>query len=133
MTSIYLICHIALLDEAVILGCMCACRNSWPESSSTPRKSPQSPCPRRKVSSQQSFSASLHRSVILRIGIVENICWIAGSGFHPTKTSNLPRATAISGLWLASPNFSGSCLWKFAARSLSGWIWSGKALSMDRI
>lgn len=73
------------------------------------------------------------RNLDFRIGMVVNSCWISGSGFHPTKTSNCPRATAISGLWLASPNFSGSFLWSFAARSLSGWIWRGRALAIESI
>lgn len=69
----------------------------------------------------------------LRMGMVVKSCWISGSGFQPTKTSNFPRATAISGLWLASPNFSGSFLWSLAARPLSGWIWRGRALAIERI
>jgi hypothetical protein len=69
----------------------------------------------------------------LRTGIVVKSCLISGSGFHPTKTSSLPRATAISGLWFASPNLFGSLLWSFAASSLSGWIWRGRALAIERI
>lgn len=69
----------------------------------------------------------------LRIGMEVNRCWISGSGFQPTKDSNLESATAISGLWFASPNFEGSFLCSRAARSLSGCIWRGRALAMERI
>lgn len=73
------------------------------------------------------------RNVEVRMGTLLKRDWIWGRGFQPTKTSNLERATAISGLWFVSPNFSGSFLWSSAARSLSGWIWRGRALAMERI
>lgn len=39
-----------------------------------------------------------------RTGIEVKRCWTSGRGSQPTKTSNFPRATAISGLWFVSPN-----------------------------
>lgn len=58
---------------------------------------------------------------------------ISLSGFQPAKSSNLERATAISGLWLVSPYFFGSCLCNFSASFRSGWIWRGSALEKESI
>ena len=38
------------------------------------------------------------RNLEVRTGMLVKSDWISESGFHPTKTSNFPRATAISGL-----------------------------------
>ena len=59
--------------------------------------------------------------------------WIEGRGFQPAKTSKGPRAMAISGLWLSSVNWEGFWAWRRWARSLSGWIWRGRAFAMERI
>lgn len=49
------------------------------------------------------------KNVEVRRGMLVKRDWISERGFQPTNTSNFPRATAISGLWFVSPNFSGSC------------------------
>lgn len=62
------------------------------------------------------------RNLEVRMGMLVKRDSISERGFQPTNTSNFPRATAISGLWFASPNFSGSCSWSLAASFLSGCI-----------
>lgn len=59
--------------------------------------------------------------------------WISDRGLKPAKTSNIERATAISGLWLGSVNWSGSCLCSLVARFLLGCSWRGSAFAIDRI
>ena len=55
------------------------------------------------------------------------------SGLKPAKSSKGPRATAISGLWFESVNWSGSWAWSLEARALFGWSWRVRALSKERI
>lgn len=54
-------------------------------------------------------------------------------GLKPTNSSNLVNATAISGLWLVSPNLMGSCAWSFSANFLSGCSCRGRAFAKERI
>lgn len=59
--------------------------------------------------------------------------WISDRGLKPAKTSNLERATAISGLWFGSEKWSGSSLCNLVASSLLGCSWRGSAFAIERI